>query len=81
MVTPGPVSVSELRDAASSAHRCGDTEAAIGFFQKILDLFPETPEAGEAVFYLTSIGKGARRHARRAVVEKKQNPQKSAAKS
>ena len=68
---PTPTSVSELRDAASSAHRCGDTEAAIGLFRKILDLFPDTPEAGEAVFYLTSVGKGAGRPARSAVTAKR----------
>ena len=38
---------------------------------KRTDLFPDTPEAGEAVFYLTSIGKGAGRPARSAVTAKR----------
>ena len=51
------VSAKELRDAASTAHHRGDTEAAVGLFEKILELFPDTPEAIDAMFYLSSIGK------------------------
>jgi hypothetical protein len=63
------VSVKELRDSATLAHRRGDTATAIGLYEKILDLFPDTIEAIEAVFYLSSIGKGPRRPARRVAEE------------
>jgi hypothetical protein len=63
------VSVKELRDSASVAHGKGDTATAIALYQKILDLFPDTSEAIEAVFYLSSIGKGPRRPARRVAQE------------
>jgi len=69
------VSLKELRDAASTAHRRGDREAAIELFEKILDLFPETPEAVEAVFYLSSIGKRRRRPAKRVSAEKERPPE------
>jgi hypothetical protein len=55
-----------LRDAAGEAHRCGDTAAAIALYNKILVLFPATPEAVEAVFYLSGIDKGAPRPTKRA---------------
>jgi hypothetical protein len=55
------VTAQELRDAASVAHRRGDTEQAIGLFERLVSLYPNTPEAVEAVFYLSSIGKGRRR--------------------
>lgn len=59
--------VQQLRDAASQAHRRGDIEEAVVLFEKIVSLYPETPEAVDAVFYLSSIGKGkSRRPARRA---------------
>ena len=73
-------SLQELRDAASSAHARGDTEGAVGLFRKILDLFPDTPEAAEAVFYLSSIGKGPRRAARRVSGKREDMPTKRAAK-
>lgn len=57
--------VKSLRDAASAAHRAGDIDAAVAIFEKILALFPESSEAVDAVFYLSSIGKGRRRSARR----------------
>jgi hypothetical protein len=60
------VSVKELRDAASRAHLRGDGEAAIALFAKIAERFPNTTEAAEAVFYLSSIGKAPRRPAGRA---------------
>ena len=63
------LSVKELRDSASVAHRKGDTATAIVLYEKILDLFPDTVEAIEAVFYLSSIGKGRRRPARRVAEE------------
>jgi outer membrane protein assembly factor BamD (BamD/ComL family) len=47
-----------LRDAASAAHRRGDTDSAVAIFEKILALYPESREAIDAVFYLSSIGKG-----------------------
>ena len=75
-----PVSVKELRDAASTAHRRGDTAAAIGLFEKILSLFPDTPEAVEAVFYLSSIGKAPRRPAQRVVIEKKKSTDEAGSK-
>jgi hypothetical protein len=60
--------VQQLRDAASQAHRRGNTEEAILLFEKIVALYPETPEALDAVFYLSSIGKGkSRRPARHAM--------------
>jgi len=55
----------ELRDAASAAHRRGNTTAAIALYRKILVLFPATPEAIEAVFYLSGAGKRARRPKKR----------------
>jgi hypothetical protein len=59
------MSVKELRDSASIAHRRGDTATAVALYEKILDLYPGTIEATEAVFYLSSIGKGPRRPAQR----------------
>ncbi|HEX5049249.1 MAG TPA: hypothetical protein VFX89_19210 [Gammaproteobacteria bacterium] len=59
--------VQQLRDAASQAHRRGDIEEAVVLFEKIVSMYPETPEAVDAVFYLSSIGKGkSRRPARRS---------------
>jgi uncharacterized membrane-anchored protein len=68
------LSAKSLRDAASTAHRCGDREAAVGLFEKILDLFPETPEAIDALFYLSSIGRGRRRAARGAAERARREP-------
>jgi hypothetical protein len=49
-----------LRDEAGLAHRRGDTEVAVRFYQTILNLYPHTQEAVDAVFYLSSIGKHRR---------------------
>ena len=62
-----PESVQSLREAASDAHRDGDIPAAVALFEKILDLFPDSAEAVDAVFYLSSIGKGRRRPPKRVV--------------
>lgn len=66
--------IRKLRDAASTAHRHGDTSAAVAHYEKILDLFPKTPEAVEAVFYLSSIGKARRAPEMRAHLEKEKAP-------
>jgi hypothetical protein len=55
----------DLREAAGTAHRCGDTAAAIALYKKILVLFPATPEAVDAAFYLSGTGKGRRRLTKR----------------
>jgi hypothetical protein len=59
-------SAASLRDAASAAHHRGDIDTAVAIFEKIVVCFPESPEAVDAVFYLSSLGKGARRPPRRA---------------
>jgi hypothetical protein len=64
--------IRKLRDAASAAHRLGDTAAAVALYEKILDLFPKTSEAVEAVFYLSSIGKARRSPVIRTHSEKKE---------
>jgi hypothetical protein len=70
------VSVKELREAASRAHRSGDTEAAGALFEEILRLFPDTPEAVDAVFYLSGLGKSPRRPAGRVAGGNKEAPTK-----
>ena len=70
-------SVQELRDAASEAHQRGDIDAAAQLYEFILDRYSESPEAIEAVFYLTSIGRGPRRVSKRLhVPEPSTNPSK-----
>jgi len=48
-------SAQELREAASLAHRRGDTEAAASLFWEIAKRHPGTPEAVDAALYLSSI--------------------------
>jgi len=60
-------SARKLRDAASVAHRRGDTEAAVSLYESILDQFPDSAEAVDAVFYLSSIGKRSKRRPPRRV--------------
>ncbi len=62
-------SAQALRDAASTAHRYGDVDTAVAIYQTILDLFPDSPEALDAVFYLSSIGKCRRSAPKRAPVD------------
>jgi hypothetical protein len=62
----------DLRDAASEAHYGGDIEAAVLLYQFILDRHPESTEAVEAMFYLTSIGRGPRQTAKRLHVHEPQ---------
>ncbi len=66
LAVSGENPVKSLRDAASAAHRAGDIDAAVAIYEKILALFPETAEAVDAAFYLSSIGRGRRRAPRRA---------------
>ena len=68
------VSRADLRDAASAAHVSGDGETAIRLFRQIIVRFPHTAEAGEAVFYLASIGEGPRPSDARAMPKKKGPP-------
>ena len=63
------VSARELREAASIAHRRGETDAAVALFERIVDQFPGTTEAVEARFYLSSIGRGRRKAPQRAVAD------------
>jgi hypothetical protein len=56
----------ELRDAASVAHERRDIDTAVSFYKAILRQFPNSPEAVDAIFYLSSIGEGPRRAAKRA---------------
>lgn len=56
-----PDSARKLRDAASVAHRRGDTDAAVSLYEQILDQFPDSVEAVDAVFYLSSIGRKSKR--------------------
>ncbi len=63
-------SAQALRDAASVAHRDGDTGAAVALYRRIVDLFPESSEAVEAAFYLSGIGKSRRRTPKRVAINK-----------
>jgi hypothetical protein len=72
------VSARELREAASTAHRRGETDAAIALFEQIVDRYPGTTEAIEARFYLSSIGRGRQRKPpQRAALDNAAVPERS----
>lgn len=55
-----------LREAASAAHQRGDTDAAAEIYREIVERFPGSPQAVDAVFYLSSLGaRGGRRPPKR----------------
>jgi hypothetical protein len=72
------LSVKELRDAASRAHHRGDDESASVLFAKIVELFPDTTEAAEAVFFLSGFDRSPRPPARRAAARETTRPTKLA---
>ena len=67
----------ELRDAASVAHQRRDIDTAVSLYKSILRQFPNSPEAVDAIFYLSSIGEGPRRGPKPSAItvpEKKKGP-------